>query len=105
MLEEGYLIKPKQQKELFEQFITLHPNHFKVLTQEIAQPKDFRILSIDYPSYQEVEKQIIPLDVKVTVVEKTTETQVAINFRNVSLNQELRFPFKIPESYKEIILE
>lgn len=105
LLEEGYLIKPKEQKEFFEQFITLHPTHFKVLAQEIAQPKDFRILSVDYPNYQEINKQIIPLDVKVTVVEKTTETQVAINFRNVSLNQELRFPFKIPESYKEIILE
>lgn len=105
LLDNGYLLKPKQQETLFEQFVTLHPSHFKVLSQEIAQPSQFRILTVDYPTYQEIGKQILPLEAKVTVVEKTNQTQVIINYRNVSLNQELRFPFKIPEYYKEIVLE
>ena len=33
------------------------------------------------------------------------ETQIDITYRNVSLNQELRFPFKIPSNYKEIQIE
>ena len=51
ILEDGYLLQPKQQLSLFEQFITLHPGHFRVKSQEIAQPKDFRILNIDYKKY------------------------------------------------------
>lgn len=105
ILEDGYLLQPKQQEELFEQFITLNPSHFKVKAQEIAQPKDFRVLNIDYNKYQEVSKKILPLNLSVVVVEKTSETKVSIEYRNVSLNQELRFPFKIPASYKEIIFE
>lgn len=105
VLEDGYLLQPKQQQILFEQFITLNPGHFKVKSQEIAQPNKFRILNIDYNKHQEVSKQVLPLDLSVVVVEKTSETKVSIQYRNVSLNLELRFPFKIPSSYKEIILE
>lgn len=105
VLEDGYLLQPKQQEKLFEQFITLNPSHFKVKSQEIAQPSKFRILNIDYNKHQKVSKEVLPLDLSVVVVEKTSETKVSIQYRNVSLNPELRFPFKIPSSYKEIILE
>lgn len=105
ILEDGYLLQPSLQKELFEQFITLNPSHFKVKSQEIAQPQKFRVLSIDYHKYQEVSKQILPLELHVIVLEKTSETKVSIEYRNVSLNPELRFPFKIPSSYKEIVFE
>jgi hypothetical protein len=40
-----------------------------------------------------------------SLVDKNSETQVSIDYKNISLNQELRYPFKIPTNYKEISFE
>lgn len=105
VLDHGYLLRPEDMNPLLEHYITINPSNFKLKTQEIAQPKEFRIFTVDYNSYQNVTEQLVPLLINMTMVEKTSETQIDITYRNVSLNQELRFPFKIPSNYKEIQIE
>jgi hypothetical protein len=105
ILANGYLLKPENQNPLIEHYTTLNPSNFKLKTQEISQPKEFRIFTVDYTSYQNVTEQLVPMLINMTLVEKTSETQIDITYRNVSLNQELRFPFKIPSNYKEIYVE
>jgi len=105
VLDDGYLLIPKKQGFLFEHFITINPSNFKIKTQEIAQPELNRILNIEYNSYQSVSQQLLPLLINLSLVDKTTETQVAITYKNTSLNQELRYPFNIPTNYKEISFE
>ena len=56
---------PKKQLELFEIFFLLDPVHFKVKSQQISQPKEFRHLQIDYLTYQEVDKQTLPENIKI----------------------------------------
>ena len=73
--------------------------------QEIIHSDSFRIFKINYDNYQEVANQMFPKTAKIKVVEKNKETQINIEYRNVSLNQELRYPFKIPDNYKEISIE
>ncbi|GAA3588086.1 DUF4292 domain-containing protein [Flavivirga amylovorans] len=101
---KSYVLQPKKQRELFEIFFLLDPSHFKVKSQQISQPKEFRHLQIDYLSHQEVEKQILPEKIKVIALESNEETIINLEFKNVSLNEALRFPFKIPSGFKEIKL-
>ena len=105
ILDDGYLLIPKKQEPLIEHFITIKPNVFKIKVQEIAQPKLNRILNIDYNTYQEVAQQLFPLVINLSLVDRTTETQVEVTYKNISLNQELRYPFNIPTNYKEISFE
>jgi len=105
ILDNGYLLTPKKQEPIIEHFVTINPSDFKIKAQEIAQPKLFRILNIDYNSYQNVSQQLLPLLINLSLVNKTSETQVEVSYKNISLNQELRYPFKIPTNYKEISFE
>ncbi|MGB0896422.1 MAG: DUF4292 domain-containing protein [Flavobacteriaceae bacterium] len=105
VLEDGYLLRPKHIDLVMEHYITINPSNFKLKSQEIAQPKAYRILTVDYNSYQNISEQLVPLLMHLNMVEKTSETQIDITYRNVSLNQELRFPFKIPSNYKELQIE
>ncbi len=102
--DKSYVLQPKKQRELFEIFFLLDPSHFKVKSQQISQPKEFRHLQVDYLSHQEVEKQILPEKIKVIALETNEETIINLEFKNVTLNEELRFPFKIPSGFKEIKL-
>lgn len=103
--DQSYIVQPKEQRELFEIFFLLNPSNFKVKSQQISQPKEFRHLQIDYMSHQEVAGQIIPEIVKVIAVEANEETIINLEFKSVSLNEELRFPFKIPTGFEKIELK
>jgi outer membrane biogenesis lipoprotein LolB len=102
--DKSYILQPKNQQDLFELFFLINPSHFKISSQQISQPQEQRHLQIDYLTYQEVDKQILPQEIKVIAVEATEEMILEMEFKGVSLNEDLRFPFKIPSGFKEIKL-
>ncbi|OUR93845.1 deoxyuridine 5'-triphosphate nucleotidohydrolase [Flavobacteriales bacterium 34_180_T64] len=102
--EVSYILQPKDQKVLLELFLLFNPAHFKMDSQQLYQPLKKRFLQIDYTAYQEIEKQVLPKTMKIIAVENTDEVLIDMEFKSVSLNQELRFPFRIPSGFKEIVL-
>lgn len=102
--EGKYLLHPKKQQELFEIFFLVNPSLFKVTSQQLSQMSEQRHLQIDYLAHQEVDKQVLPEHVKVIAVEGTDEMIAELEFKSVSLNEDLRFPFKIPSGFKKIEL-
>jgi len=105
VFEKSYLLKPKNQNELFELFLMFNPNHFKLNAQEISQSETNRILKIDYPVYQTVANQIVPEQINILALEDGEEFKITLEFANVSINENLRFPFKIPSGFKKITLK
>lgn len=103
--EDAYLVEPKNQSPIFELFMILDPAIFKLKSQQITQLKTFRHLQIDYLSHQEVNKQIFPEKIKVIAVEGNEEMIIELEFKGVSLDEDLRFPFSIPSGYKLIELK
>lgn len=103
--EAAYLVQPKNQLPLFELFYIINAAHFKIDSQQLAQSEAARFLQVDYLKYQEVEKQQLPETLKIIVLEGDDETIIEIEFKAISLNEDLRYPFKIPTGFDEIILK
>ncbi len=103
--QKSYLLQPKEQPDAFEIFYLLNPSHFKIDSQQLAQPIDARILQIDYLSYQNVEAEIFPQQIKINAIEADEETIIELDFKSIALNDDLRFPFKIPSGFDEISLK
>ncbi|WP_223032281.1 DUF4292 domain-containing protein [Hanstruepera marina] len=102
---EAYLFQPKNQMRIFELFYIINPAHFKMDSQQLSQSNEARFLEIDYLSYQMVDKQSVPENLKIFVLEGDEETTIEMGFKSVSLNENLRYPFKIPSGFEEIILD
>jgi outer membrane biogenesis lipoprotein LolB len=102
--ENAYALWPKNQNAVLELFYLINPSHFKMESLQLFQQLQKRILQVDYTSYQEIDKTFVPQNINIIAVEDTDEVQVNMEFKSVTLNQELRFPFKIPKGYKEIVL-
>lgn len=100
--EKSYLLQPKKQRELFELFLLINPSHFKMDSQQISQEKEARHLEVNYEAYQAVENETLPQKIKIIAVEKEDQFLVNLEMKNLSLNQDLRFPFTIPSGYKEL---
>lgn len=100
--ENSYAISPKDQNALMELFYLINPSHFKMDSLQLQQVLKRRMLQVDYSSYQEVKKQILPQNIRIIAVDDTDEVAITMEFKSVSLNNEVRFPFNIPSGYKEI---
>jgi hypothetical protein len=103
--EGSYVLSPKNQSELFEIFYLFNPAHFKMDSQQLSQPLERRMLEIDYKNYQLVNRQIVPQNVKVIALEGDFETIITMEFKSVSLNSDLNFPFRIPNGFEEIVIK
>lgn len=101
----SYAVSPKDQNALMELFYLINPSHFKMDSLQLQQQLKKRMLQVDYATYQEVDKQIIPKNIRIIAVDDSDEVAVAMEFKSVSLNDEVRFPFKIPSGYKEIVIK
>lgn len=103
--ESSYILQPKNQSALLELFLLFNPSHFKMDSQQLLQPLKKRFLQIDYLGYQDVNKEILPQNIKIIAVEEHEELNVILEYKSVSINEEVRFPFKIPSGFDEILLE
>ena len=72
---------------------------------QMYQQLEKRMLQVDYASYQEVNKQVLPQNIRIVATEDSDEVAITMEFKSVSLNEEVRFPFNIPSGYKEIVIK
>lgn len=103
--EKSYVLTPKNQTDLLDVFFLFNPKHFKPDSQQISQTKESRFLEINYLEYQDLEKQKLPEVTQIIAVEGKEEMKINLGFKSLTLNESLRFPFKIPQGYKKINLE
>ncbi len=101
----SYILQPENQDALFEILYLFNPGYYKLDSQQLAQAKEKRFLQVDYKVYQTVGKVIIPEVVNIVAVEDNSEIKIDLEYKSVSLNDDVRFPFEIPSGYKEIELK
>lgn len=105
VFEEAYLFQPKEQLPLFELFYIINPAHFKLNSQQLQQVTEARFLQVDYLKYQIIDKQTFPEQLKIIALEADSETIIELELKSISLNESVRFPFKIPSGFDAIDLK
>ncbi|MEM6684902.1 MAG: DUF4292 domain-containing protein [Bacteroidota bacterium] len=102
VVDKTYALIPKKDFEIFKRLFFLDAFHFKVKKQQLIQAEKQRILTIQYPTYQEITGQAFPKNVEITAKEVDKTTTIQVEYRKVTFNEKMRFPFKIPNGYREI---
>ncbi|MEM1001477.1 MAG: DUF4292 domain-containing protein [Bacteroidota bacterium] len=100
--DDSYILKPKEADSLLDILYLINPGHFKLDALELYQPSNRRMLQVDYESYQKIKGQVLPKDIRIVAVDQTDQASIEIDFKSINLDNELRFPFKIPSGFKEI---
>ena len=96
----GYTLKPYKLDPTLNVLYRINPFYFKMKTQEISHLKEEIYLKVNYDDFQEINQQLVPSKMAITINEKQNNTFIKLNLKSVSLNQSIRFPFKLPKGYK-----
>ncbi len=102
---DNYQLKPKKAAELFKILFQIEPKNFKIASQQLSQPLKKRLLQINYKNYQQIDKWILPNEIAIAAIDGDLRNTIDIEYRNMEFDRELRFPYKIPKGFKEIVLK
>jgi hypothetical protein len=104
-LNNSYSLSPKKQKALYNLMLLFNPSHFKMDGFIIAQPTENRQLNAQYKKYQSVKNQLFPEEIEILANQDNDQAVIKLEMKSISLNEDLRFPFRIPKGFKEIVLQ
>ena len=82
--------------------MTFDPKSNKLLSQEITQLKLNRYLKIYYNSFQKLNGFDLPSLIGILINDGKNLIKLTISNQSREINNELSFPFKIPNNYKKI---
>jgi hypothetical protein len=102
---EAYELQPRTALELYKFLLKIEPRYFRIASQELAQPTLKRMMEVRYMSYQEVQGQVLPDNVQIDAIEANQKITIGIDYKQVELNRELRFPYKIPKGFNPVALK
>jgi len=102
--DENYELKPKNPGTLFKTLFHIEPKNFKMASQQLSQPLRKRLLDINYKNYQKINKWILPNEIAIVAIENDKRNTIGIEYRSIEFDEPLRFPYKIPDGYEEIVL-
>lgn len=102
---DTYELKPKPSLDLYKLFLKIEPRYFRLASQQLAQPEARRMMEVRYSSYQEVQGEVLPDQVEIAAIQGDGRVTIGISYKQVELNRDLRFPFKIPKGFNPVALQ
>lgn len=80
-------------------------NTYVLKSQEIEQIAESRKIQIGYSNHSTYKEAIIPLNVLISTFQAKGTTEINLEYNTVTFNEELSFPYAVPNDYKRIIIK
>lgn len=98
-LDNQVLITPEKQDPLYEILLGLYTNSYKVSQLQIAQETQAKAIKVTYPEYQKINEQDFPKNIDIITKSNQGSKRINIDYKTVTIDTPLSFPFKIPDGY------
>lgn len=102
--EDLYKLEDTSNKNTAKSFFFEAAN-FLIKKQEIVQEKQDRMLQVTYPNHQEYPQAILPVKVNIEATQQGKRTTISIEYNTVTFNENLSFPYSVPDGYERIYID
>ncbi|SHF98882.1 protein of unknown function [Flavobacterium segetis] len=104
IFEQTYRLDDLSNKNTKKSFF-LDADKFLVQKQEITQTAEERMIKVAYADNKVYNEAILPTSVVINTFQKKGNTEINLEYNSVSFNEELSFPYSVPNGYKRIIIK
>jgi hypothetical protein len=80
-------------------------DRFLVKQQQIIQTLQNRMLKVEYPNFSEYAQAILPSGINIEAIQAKGKTNIDINYNSATFNEELSFPYSVPDGYERIFID
>ena len=78
---------------------------FLIKRQEITQTAENRTIKVVYSDSKVYNEATLPSNVLINTLQTKGKTEINLDYNTVSFNEELSFPYNVPNGYKRIIIK
>ena len=80
-------------------------DQFLLKKQSIIQSSTGRMLQVTYPNHKEFAESIVPLNLVIEAIQHQEKTNINIVYNAFTFNEELSFPYDVPDGYERIFID
>jgi len=91
-------------KDKTEKTFSFESKNYLLKKQEISQPEKDRTFAVNYPNFQDFALAILPANLEINAMQKKGKTEISIDYNSVTFNEDLSFPYSVPDGYDRIFI-
>ena len=91
-------------KDKTEKTFSFESKNYLLKKQEISQPEKDRTFAVNYPNFQDFALAILPANLQINAMQKKGKTEISIDYNSVTFNEDLTFPYSVPDGYDRIFI-
>jgi len=80
-------------------------DNFLITKQEITQVAEERMIQVVYSNKKEFNKMMLPLLIEIDTYQKKGKSEINLEYNTITFNEEISFPYSVPNGYKRIIIK
>jgi hypothetical protein len=80
-------------------------NTFLIQKQEITQTVEERMIQVVYSGNKVFNEATLPSNVLINTYQKKGKTEINLDYNSITFNEELSFPYSVPNGYKRILIK
>lgn len=103
-VDEGFELTDLQSGKTLKS-VVVNKENFRIQGQSIAQPEQDRMIHVDYLDYALFNEGSVPTQIIIHAFQSKGKTEISFNYNTVTFNEELSFPYSIPNGYKRILIK
>jgi hypothetical protein len=104
LLEQTYRLDDLSDSNTKKSFF-FDADKFLIQRQEITQTDQERMIQVAYSDNKVYNEGTLPSTVMINTFQKKGKTEISLNYNTVTFNEELSFPYSVPNGYKRIIIK
>jgi Domain of unknown function (DUF4292) len=78
---------------------------FMINKQEVTQTAEGRMIQVAYSDNAIYKEATLPTKVLINTIQKKGKTQINLEYSTITFNEELSFPYDVPNGYKRVIIK
>lgn len=78
--------------------------NFLLKKQVVSQPVNQRSVTVTYPAYQNIETTFLPTGIQIEAIQKDA-VKIDLEYKKITFNENLTYPYEVPNGYKQIIID
>ncbi len=83
----------------------LDADKFFVKKQEITQTAEERMIQVTYANQVVYKEATLPMSVIINTFQKNSKSEINLEYNTITFNEELSFPYSVPNGYKRILIK
>lgn len=104
-IEEGlYKLYDKSNKSTEKSFF-FEASQFLIKKQEVSQKAKNRMLKVSYPNHKDYPEVILPTQLIIEALQDNKATKINIEYKSATFNEDLSFPYSVPDGYDRIFID